>query len=257
MITGKTVWITGASSGIGRAMAEKLLAAGNHVIASSRNVASLESLVVNSGGRLSLLACDVGNRDSMQVAARRLAELTDYLDWVILNAGTCEYLDLPTVDPAMFERVFATNVQGAVNCLALALPLLRKYPNSGARIVAVSSLSSLLPFPRAEAYGASKAALEYTMAALRIDLRPFKIGVTVVQPGFVATPLTEKNDFPMPGLISPERAAEEILWAAHKGKDLYRFPKRLSVPLLLLRAMGGIWSRLIAPALSRNQSGLY
>jgi NAD(P)-dependent dehydrogenase (short-subunit alcohol dehydrogenase family) len=193
----------------------------------------------------------------MAEAKEKLNILTDSLDIVILNAGTCEYLDLPQFDPQLFHRVFATNVQGAVNSLSIALPLLRKNARGLRQIVAVSSLSSLLPLPRAEAYGASKAALDYLFTSLRIDLVTSNIDVTLVQPGFVETPLTAKNDFHMPGLISSTRAAAEILWAIEKRKKLHRFPRRLAWPLIMLRNLSSVWENFIAPKLIKKPSGLY
>lgn len=257
MITGKIIWLTGASTGIGREILVKLLQAGNQVLASSRNTDALADLKAQYPQLLTPLACDVGDAESMRIAKTKMLATTDALDMVILNAGSCEYIDLPAFDPALFQRVFATNLQGVVNCLAIALPMLKASPRSHAQIVAVSSLSTLLPFPRAEAYGASKAALDYLMATLRIDLKASNIDVTLVQPGFVETPLTAKNDFPMPGLIAANRAADEILWAAEKRKRLHRFPRRLAWPLLCLRSLGPLWDRVIAPSLLRKPSKLY
>ena len=260
MISGKVVWLTGASSGIGFALAEALLLAGNQVIASARNTESLERLAASYPNTLSVLACDVSDEKSVASAHKKLEAMVDMLDLVILNAGTCEYVDLPKFDADLFRRVFATNIQGVVNCIALALPFLtRKAPSKSKHkphLVAVSSLSSLLPFPRAEAYGASKAALDYLMATLRIDLQG-QVDVTVVQPGFVKTPLTAKNDFAMPGLIDCERAVAEIIWAIDKRKKMHRFPRRLAWPLLWLRAAGSFWESVIAPKLVRNHRSLY
>ncbi|BFM12870.1 SDR family NAD(P)-dependent oxidoreductase [Simiduia litorea] len=265
MITGKIIWLTGASSGIGRALLVKLLRAGNQVIASARSADAFTDIKAEFPHLLTPLACDVGNAESMAAAKAELHAITDSLDMVILNAGCCEYVDLPVFEPKLFERVFATNFQGVVNCLAIALPLLRANTHSNAQantrsraqVVAVSSLSTLLPFPRAEAYGASKAALDYFIATLRIDLKAANIDVTLVQPGFVATPLTAKNDFPMPGLIASGRAADEIIWASEKRKKLHRFPRRLAWPLLVLRSLGPVWERWLAPALIRKPPSLY
>ncbi|UTA48635.1 SDR family NAD(P)-dependent oxidoreductase [Simiduia sp. 21SJ11W-1] len=255
MISGKTVWVTGASAGIGKAISEQLLQWGNHVIASGRNREALQALQGARPGQLSILPFDVSDTAALSAVQQQMAAITDFIDIAIFNAGTCEYVDLPKLEPAMFERVFATNVQGVVNSLHLALPLLRRA--RAGQVVAVSSLSSLLPFPRAEAYGASKAALDYLMSTLRIDLLPFKVAVTVVQPGFVATPLTDKNDFPMPGLMSAQAAADEILWAVSKRKRVHRFPKRLAWPLRFFQALRPVWDKFIAPGMQRKPKTLY
>ncbi|MBB3169325.1 SDR family NAD(P)-dependent oxidoreductase [Simiduia aestuariiviva] len=255
MITGKTVWVTGASAGIGKAIAEQLLQSGNHVIASARSADSLRALAGARPGQLSVLPFDVSDTAALPAVTAQMRALTDFIDIAIFNAGTCEYVDLPAFEPAMFERVFNTNVQGVVNSLSVALPLLQR--STSGQIVAVSSLSSLVPFPRAEAYGASKAALDYLMDTLRIDLAPLGVDVTLVQPGFVATPLTDKNDFPMPGLMRPADAAHQIIWAAHKRKRLHRFPRRLAWPLAFFSQFRSLWDRFIAPAMSRKSNSPY
>lgn len=260
MNAGKIIWLTGASSGIGYALTQALLLAGHHVVASARNVEPLEHLKASYPQTLSLLVCDVSDEKSVAIAQKKLGTMVDTLDLVILNAGTCEYVDLPLIDVNLFQRVFATNVQGVVNCIALALPFLTRQASPRSKhkphLVAISSLSSLLPFPRAEAYGASKAAIDYLMATLRIDLQG-QVDVTVIQPGFVKTPLTAKNDFSMPGLIDCDRAVTEILWAIDKRKKLHRFPRRLAWPILWLRSAGSLWESVIAPKLVRDNKSTY
>lgn len=255
MITGKCIWVTGASAGIGKAIAEQLLQWGNHVIVSARGRESLQALQGARPGQLSILPFDVSATTAVEQVAADMAAITDFIDIAILNAGTCEYVDLPKWEPALFERVFATNVQGVVNCLSVALPLLRRARKG--QVVAVSSLSSLVPFPRAEAYGASKAAVDYLMDTLRIDLAPMGIVITLVQPGFVATPLTDKNDFPMPGLMTAQEAALEILWAAARRKRVHRFPRRLAWPLRIFHSLRPVWDRFIAPNMQRKPKTLY
>lgn len=252
MITGKVVWVTGASSGIGLALVQQLLADGNQVIASARGLAALAPLAQQYGQRLSLLSCDLACAESMAAAGTQLAAITDHLDLAILNAGTCEYIDLPAFQADVVARVFAVNVVGTARCIEIALPLLRR-AHRGVLAV-VSSLSALVAFPRAEAYGASKAALDYMLDALAIDLRASPVTVTVIRPGFVATPLTAQNDFPMPAMVSPERAAREILSAAEQRKAWHGFPRRLAWPLMLMRSLAPFWRRFVAPALVRSNS---
>ncbi len=142
---------------------------------------------------------------SAPTSSVRLFDMTDrdacrqaltgcFADLIILCAGTCEYLDHGQVDAALVERVMATNFLGPVNCLAA----LQTQLEAGDRVVLVSSMAHWLPFPRAEAYGASKAALTWFANSLRLDWEPKGVAVTVVSPGFVDTPLTRKNDFAMP-----------------------------------------------------------
>jgi NAD(P)-dependent dehydrogenase (short-subunit alcohol dehydrogenase family) len=126
----------------------------------------------------------------------RIGPVWGHLDQVILNAGTCEYVDAGVFEADMIERVMRANLFSAAYCVEAALPLLRKAQRP--HLVAVCSSVTYLPLPRAEAYGASKAAMRYLFQSLRIDLAHEGIDVTLVSPGFVDTPLTQKNDFPMP-----------------------------------------------------------
>lgn len=126
----------------------------------------------------------------------RIAQNWGALDTVILNAGTCEYIDAQQFDAALFERVVRINLLANSYCLEIALPLLRA--GSRPHLVGVVSSVTYWALPRAEVYGASKVGLRYLLESLRIDLAQDGIDVTLVSPGFVDTPLTEKNDFPMP-----------------------------------------------------------
>jgi NAD(P)-dependent dehydrogenase (short-subunit alcohol dehydrogenase family) len=165
--------------------------------------------------------------------ASRQALADCHADLVILCAGTCEYLDHGVVDAALVERVMSTNFLGPVNCLAALQTQLKP----GSRVVLVSSMAHWLPFPRAEAYGASKAALSWFADSLRLDWEPKGIAVTVVSPGFVDTPLTRKNDFSMPGQVSVGQAVTAIRRGLAKGKTHIVFPGAFG---LLLRSLSSL-----------------
>lgn len=230
------IWLTGATSGIGRELALRLLDQGHRVALSARHAADLEKM---AGGRDNalLLPLDVADRDAVRRAGEGLAEAFGGLDRAILNAGTCEYLDADDFDVDLVERVFAPNFHGAIYCLEAALPLLRRARAEGGRplIAATSSASAYLPLPRAEAYGASKAALSHFLESLRLDLSPEGIDVSIIHPGFVKTPLTERNDFPMPMRVSVQAAAEAILDGLDKRRLDIHFPRRFT---LLVKLMG-------------------
>ena len=249
-VTDKNIWITGASSGIGRELALRLARAGNQVIASARKESALRQLQQQAPGRIIPLVCDVGDDRQMHSIAEELANITDTLDAVIINAGVCEYVDNLKLDTGLFRRVFAVNVFGAVNTLAAAIPLLRRAQKRG-HIVGVGSLSTVVGLPRAEAYGASKAALQYLLESLRVDAAAEKMDVTVVRPGFVHTSMTRDNDFPMPFVMSTGQAAEIILRGVAKRQRVIEFPKRLCWSLKLAALCSGIWYRILAPKLSR------
>ena len=242
----KTVWITGASSGLGRSLALQLAASGNRVIASARNEAELNKLAALDANIVPLV-CDITDDKAIDVVRARLVEISAQLDQVILNAGNCEYLDFPEPDWAAVRRVMEVNFFGTVNCVKIALPLLRKSGNDRAHVVAVASQVTAAPFPRAEAYGASKAAMRYFFDSLRMDLAVEDIDVTVVNPGFVDTPLTRKNDFPMPFLMPVDEAATRIIKNIAARPRTYSFPLRLSALLLLSKLMPGLWQKMVAP----------
>jgi short-subunit dehydrogenase len=242
----KTIWITGASSGLGRALAIKLAANGHRIIASARTAAALEQLALDSN--IVAVPCDISDEQSLQRAIDVIKADHTYLDQVILNAGVCEYLDFPNPDWGSVRRVMEVNYFATVNCVRLALPLLMNASDQGRRsqVVAIASQVTAAPFPRAEAYGASKAALQYFFNSLRIDLVGEGIDVSVINPGFVDTPLTQKNNFAMPFLMDVDDAARRIIKRLDARPRSYSFPKRLSLVLLLSRLFPGLWQKLLS-----------
>ena len=223
MISNEIIWITGASSGIGRALAKQLAQQGNKVIASGRNRKALADLALESDNIFPLI-CDLvkDNKDSIH---QSLNELTNHLDRIVLSAGDCQYLEVEQSDWSCVDHVMAINFHGSVRAIQAALPLLEKSDHG--HIVGISSMASMAPFTQAEAYGASKAALSYFLSALRIDLKAKNIDVTDIMPGFIDTPLTQKNDFSMPFLLSPADASNRIVKAIEKRSFNAIFPKRL------------------------------
>lgn len=228
----RRIWLTGATSGIGRALALRLLDQGHRVAVSARRDSALAALTEGYDNALPL-PLDVTDRGAVTAAAQRLARGFGGLDLAILNAGTCEYLDNGDIDVDLVERVFATNLWGSLYCLEAALPLLRRARAAGARplLAATSSAAAYLPLPRAEAYGASKAALNHFFESLRLDLYGEGIDVSLIHPGFVKTPLTDRNDFPMPMRLGAEAAAEAILAGLEKRRLDIHFPRRFTLPL--------------------------
>lgn len=210
----KTLLITGASSGIGRATALAAASAGWRVIACGRDEDRLAELAA-SHAHIATRAFDLTDRSAC------LRELADTAaDVVVLNAGNCEYVDVEAWDPAMFRRVFDANFFSAVNCIEALLPQLRE----GSQLIVVDSLARLLPFTRSEAYGASKAALHYLTRCLEVDLHRRGVIVQSVSPGFVRTPMTDRNAFSMPLRIEAEEAALAILRIIRSGRRAAYFP---------------------------------
>ena len=175
---------------------------------------------------IATLSFDVTDREACH---RSLAELQP--DVVILNAGSCEYVDVDALDAELFRRVFDANFFSVVHCVEALLPRMRQ----GTQLVLVDSLARLLPFTRSEAYGASKAALNYLARSLDVDLRDRGVRVQSVSPGFVRTPLTDRNDFAMPMRIEPEEAAAAILRVVRRGSRVGYFP---TIFAAVIRALG-------------------
>lgn len=251
-ITDKTIWVTGASSGIGLAIAKRLAAQNNFIIVSARSPEKLEALCSSQPDKFALLPMDVSDSEALAHVGKRLCDITDYLDMLIMCAGTCEYDNGPFFDSDLYQRVFATNFFGAVNTVQLALPLLKKSERR-AEIVGVSSLSTWVPFSRAQAYGSSKAALEYFLSSLRVDLNDSNVDVTIVRPGFVDTPLTRRNDFEMPFIQTPEEAVSAIIKGLGKNKRVINFPWKMVVTLKILYAIPWLWFNVIAKKLKKSE----
>ncbi|BAN49280.1 SDR family oxidoreductase [Metapseudomonas resinovorans] len=245
------VWLTGGSSGIGAALAEILLEEGHRLALSARQVEPLQGLATRFPNQVLLVTGDINERQQVMEIGRRIEDAWGGLDLVILNAGTCEYLEPGRFDADLLERVVRTNLLGTGHCIQAALPLLR----CGERphLAVVCSAVTWLALPRAGAYGASKAALRYLVESLRIDLAAEGIDVTLISPGFVDTPLTRRNDFPMPMCWPAQRAARRIA-------DLLRKrPLEISFPLpfiLAIRLLGGLparWRLALGRRLARPQ----
>ncbi|HFK2925808.1 TPA: SDR family NAD(P)-dependent oxidoreductase [Aeromonas hydrophila] len=243
-MSGGRVLITGATSGIGFQLALDYRRAGWQVWGCGRDGERLLAL-----GRHGITPLQFDGRDASAVS--EAAASLPRVDLVILNAGNCEYMDVAEgFDGALFARVIETNLVATGHALAAFLPLL----GAGGRLAIVSSSVSWLPLPRAEAYGASKAALDYLADTLRLDLAGKGIGVTLIRPGFVQTPLTAKNDFPMPCLVTVEEASRAIMAGLTAGRHQIHFPRRFIWLLRLLGALPvGLWLRLGRTLVSKGR----
>ncbi len=215
--------ITGATSGIGMALTHEALLQGYQVIACGRNPDKLAQL--GQYTTLKTLCFDVTDYAQCQQV---LKEIT--ADIYIFNAGTCEYVEDGYIDSQLFERVFRTNFMANIYMLEA---LQTRFTNQ-THLIFVDSLARLLPFTRSQAYGASKAALRYFANCLAVDLKSKGIKVTSVSPGFVKTPLTDRNNFSMPMRISAEQAARHLLQGIQAGKNYIHFPFIFSCLLRIL-----------------------
>jgi NAD(P)-dependent dehydrogenase (short-subunit alcohol dehydrogenase family) len=228
---GRVVWLVGASSGIGRACAELMHARGAQVVASARSVTALEDLGRTHPG-LHAAPLDVGNRESVAQAASEIVRRFDRIDLVVYCAGHYQAQRATQFDLAEMLRHNQINYVGALHLLDAVLPTLMKQ-RSG-HLSLVSSVAGYRGLPNSLAYGPTKAALINLAEALYLDLAPLGIGVSVVNPGFVETPLTAGNAFRMPALITPRQAAEAMLRGWAQGRFEIHFPRRFTYCLKLL-----------------------
>ena len=216
--------ITGATSGIGMQLAKDYLAKDQHVYAVGRDdeaLAELKSLGATS------IDLDLMDREAVIAAFEKL----DTIDLAICCAGACEYLDMPNFDSESFMKVMSINMGTLSHAIEGVLP---KLIASKGRLVGLGSASAYVPFARAEAYGSSKAAIHYLMKTLQISLAPFDVAVSLVVPGFVDTPMTEQNDFPMPFLQTPQQASQAIRDGIEAEHEVIEFPRKLTLPLKTL-----------------------
>jgi NAD(P)-dependent dehydrogenase (short-subunit alcohol dehydrogenase family) len=234
----KKVVITGASSGIGMQLAKAYLVAGWQVIACGRDANKLSLALGRNTKNLQFCCFDLSSRDQVIASTAQFGDI----DLAVLNAGTCEYIDEPQAfDSKLFERVIHTNVIGTGYCLEAVLPNIKP----GGQLAIVSSSVTLLPLTRAEAYGASKAALDYLTRSLAIDLAPKGIDVSLIRPGFVDTALTQKNNFEMPGITTAEKAAQIIMRGIIKRKQEINFPRGFFYTLKCLSILPNtLWRRI-------------
>ena len=229
----RSVWVVGASSGIGRATAEALLQAGARVAVSSRQEAPLQSLAQQYADAW-VVPADVTSLESLKAAAQQV-QAHQGLDWVIYCAGHYQPLRADHYDLTQMLRHQDVNYLGALRLLDVVLPSLLSQHHGHVSLVA--SVAGYRGLPQSLAYGPTKAALIHLAEALYLDLQSSGIGVSVVNPGFVETPLTAQNDFHMPALISPEQAAQAIVQGWARGEFDIHFPKRFTRMMKLLRLL--------------------
>ena len=235
---GKRVWLTGASQGIGRAVALELASQGATCALTSRDEEKLQALgaeVVQRGGKVLLLSGDVTDLDRMNAIADEIEAKLGGIDILIANAGTHRFTKPEAFDSKEYLTLMDLNYGGMLRCIEAVLPAMLK--RGSGHIVGVASLAGFRGVPRAGAYGASKAAAINFLESLRFHLVPKGIDVTVVNPGFVRTPLTDKNDFKMPFLTEPDRAAKIICSGIARRKNDVSFPIPFSWIVKTLRIL--------------------
>lgn len=252
MKTPSSVFITGASSGLGRGLALHYARAGATVYAAARRRAELDSLageVKGAAGRIAPVVLDVLDAEAL-VAALRSAESEQggALDLVIANAG----LGIPTsarkMDWKIVKQVLDVNVSAAAVTIAAALPAM--VARDAGHVVAVASLAAFRGMPGNAAYCASKAALHIFMESVRVDLRRTNVRATTIYPGFVKTEMTAKNKFPMPFLVELDEAVKVMTKGLARGAATIAYPLAM---VGLTRGLGALPRALYEPMAGRTR----
>jgi short-subunit dehydrogenase len=255
---GKTIWLIGASTGIGRSTASILHSLGARVIVSARSAQALNDFVSQHPGKTAdmtgstivtfaaiALPLDVGVEGALQAAAQSILK-TGPIDCAMYCAGTYKEQRATEFNLATMLEHQRINYLGALQMIDAVLPhfLVRQ---SG-HISLVSSVAGYGGLPKSIAYGPTKAALINLAEILYLDLHGKNIGVSLICPGFVDTPLTAQNKFNMPALITPDEAAQEILKGWGKGEFEIHFPKRFTQWMKAIRMLP---YRLYFPAIKK------
>ena len=252
----RVAWVTGASSGIGRAVALELAASGVKVAATARRADELATLEVEAlarGGVVTGFSGDVTDADAMASLAGEIAASLGPIDLAVLNAGLFIPVKAEPFDLGAFRKTFDVNLGGTVNCVAAVLPGMTA--RRSGNVVIVASVTGYGGLPSSAAYGATKAALINMAESLKFDLDKLGVGIQVANPGFVDTPATKKNKFVMPALMPVDEAARRIVRGLGKGFEI-TFPRRFTYVLKALRLLPyPLYFRLVAKATGWDKKG--
>lgn len=225
----QVVFITGASSGIGSALAVELGRRGASVGLLARRAETLQEItkeVEEAGGRALALPADVRDAEAVRAAAGELREKFGRVDVLVANAGVGVTTDAKNLQADEVAYVMNINVLGAVNSVTAVLP--EMVEQGSGQLVAISSLAAYRGLPKSAAYCASKAALSAFFESLRVDLRESGVRVTIIHPGFIKTPLTAGRHAQMPYLMELDDAIQKIIRAIEAGRKSYAFPWQLA-----------------------------
>jgi short-subunit dehydrogenase len=231
----RLAWITGASTGIGNALALRMTRDGWRIAASARSADTLETMVRESQGRISAHPLDVTDEAASAQVAETIWRQEGPIDLAVLAAGLHIPVDAAAFAVEPFRRLVEINLMGVVHCLAGVVPAMVE--RGSGHIAVVSSVAGYRGLPTAAAYGATKAALNNMTEALKFDLEPKGIKVQLVCPGFVRTPLTDKNPYPMPFLMEPDAAAEAFYRGLQGSAFEINFPRTFTTIMKQLRKL--------------------
>jgi NAD(P)-dependent dehydrogenase (short-subunit alcohol dehydrogenase family) len=244
-VTGRLAWITGASTGIGRALALRLARDGWRVAASSRGVEALKGLEGESNA-IRAFPLDVTDAAAAAGVVAEIEHTLGPIDLAVVNAGTHAPTPADTFDAAVVRRLIEVNLVGAANTLAATMPGM--IGRKSGHIAVVASVAGYRGLPRAAAYSATKAGLIALAEGLKFDLDRAGVKIQVINPGFVRTPLTDRNDFPMPFLMEVDDAVERIMRGLAGNAFEIAFPRRF---VWILKLLGLLPDRLYFPLVAK------
>ncbi len=229
MANDETVWIIGASDGIGEALAREWAARGARVILSARSEEKLKSLAVGLGPEHVAVSLDVADRESLDAAARRITELGP-IDRVVHLAAAYDPGKIVEIDPVKAAQIVSINLTGSFHIAQVAPSLLRE----GGQLALCGSVAGYFGLPQGQIYSATKAGVINLAESLRSELKD-KVDVRLISPGFVDTRLTRRNNFEMPGMLTPEKAAVAIIDGLAGKRFEIHFPWRFTMGIKFLQ----------------------
>lgn len=228
---GKNVWIIGASSGIGYALARELDSRGASLVLTARNQDALNTLSDSLGGLHSVLAFDVADKNFFADAFTKINRVDSVLYLAAAyTPGMIEDMNIEDI-----QKTISVNLDGAFTLLAHIIPHFKK--QGFGQIALCGSVAGYVGLPGGQPYSATKAAIINLAESLRAEMADTNIDVRLINPGFVKTPLTDKNDFPMPMMIEPEEAAREIADGLAGKKFEIHFPKKFTIVMKMIRLL--------------------
>ncbi len=227
----ETIWIIGASDGIGAALARAWVGRGARVILSARSVDKLTALTESLGPEHIALPLDVANRESIGAAAEKIAKIGP-LDRIVHLAALYDPGKIADADPDRAAKIVTVNLTGSFHVAQIAPPLLR----AGGQLALCGSVAGYIGLPQGQIYSATKAGVINLAETLRAELAG-RVDVRLICPGFVDTKMTQTNDFNMPAMVMPETAARAIIHGLNSRRFEVHFPRRLTYGLKLLSAL--------------------
>ncbi len=232
------VFLTGASSGIGRALARHYAAEGAVLGLAARRAGMLSELAASLPGQHVTYPLDVADAEALAAAAADFISRHGVPDIVIANAGvSAGTLTEHSEDLAIFRRIMDTNVYGMAATFAPFIPSMLAAGSAGRRLVGIASVAGIRGLPGAEAYSASKAAAITYLESLRLEMRPHGLPVVTIAPGYIDTPMTEVNPYPMPFLLPADQAARRFAAAIARGTSYTVIPWPMGIVAKALRLL--------------------